>query len=91
MVLIWEGLYHTLHEVLLSKSVLACDDNLQDSGQNNLLVDIVSDTLKTAQSDDVLSNGDSELVALALSLVSVLAAGQVLESHPQAVHFAHVL
>jgi hypothetical protein len=82
MVLIWEGLNDTLHQVLLCHGILAFGDNVKNLGEDSLLVDLKSDSIKHAQSDNILSNCDSKLISFHFSLVSILGARQVLQSYP---------
>lgn len=91
MILIGEGLDNTLHKVLLGEGIFADDDDVEDARQHNLLVDVVCDAFETAQSDDILTNGDTELVPFNLSLLSVFVRGKMLKTHPEAVHLRHVL
>ena len=71
MILIWECLDDALHQVLLSKSVLACDDDLENAWEDDLLVDVVSDALKVAQPDDVFADGHTQLVTLNFALLLI--------------------
>jgi hypothetical protein len=91
VVLIREGLDHALHEVLLCQRVLAYDDDVQDPRQDDLLVDVVSNAFEAAQTNDVFANGDAKFIPLNFSLLAVFMGGQVLEAHPESVHFRHVL
>ena len=72
MILVREGLDHALHKVLLSQSVLADDNDIENSRQDDLLVDVIGDALETGQSDDIFADRDPKLVPFDLSLLSVL-------------------
>jgi len=63
MIFIREGLNHALHEILLGHGVLADDDDIQDSRKNDRPVNVVSDTVQIRESDNVLADGDAELIA----------------------------
>lgn len=91
MKLIWEGLDDALHQVLLGHGILALDDDFKDAGQHLLMVDLKSDTIEAAETDDVLTNRDSELIAFDLTDFTVFVSREVLESDPESVHLRHVL
>ena len=91
MILIWECLDDTLHQVLLSKSVFANDNDIKDSRKNDLSIDVKGNSFEATQSDDVLTNSDSQLVSLNLSLLAIFVAWQVLQTHPETIHLTHVL
>lgn len=55
MVLIWKGLDHALHQVLLSHRVFADDYDFKDLGQNHCLVDFEGDPVQVAQSENVFA------------------------------------
>ena len=91
MVLVRESLDDTLHQVLLRQGVFTNDDNVENTWQHNLLVDVVGDSLQTAQSYDVLSNRYSQFVPFQIPLLLVFVCGKVLQADPESVHFAHIL
>jgi hypothetical protein len=59
MVLIWECLDYALHEVLLGHGVLASNDNLKNSGEDDLLVNFKSDTIEVGEANNIFADGDS--------------------------------
>ena len=71
MVLIWESLYDALHEVLLCKSVFAHDYNVEDPGQDSLLVDFVGNTFKATKTNNIFPDSDTKLIPLNFSLLTV--------------------
>ena len=91
MILIWESLNDTLHQVLLSKCIFANHNDLKNLGQHTFLIDFISKPFEAAQSDDVLTHSYSQFVSFNFFQVFVFLGAQVLKSYPQSVHFTHVL
>ena len=59
MVLIGKNLDDTVHEILLRHRVLADNDDLEDLREDHGLVDIICDTLKMAQTNNILAYSHS--------------------------------
>ena len=75
MELVREGLNHTLHQVLLGHGVFAHDHDFEDTWQHNLVVNFEVYSVEVRQANNVLTNSDSQLLALGFTLLLILIAG----------------
>ena len=91
MILIGEHLNDTVHQILLSHCIFANDYDLQQLRKHYTFVQVESESIKMAKSYDVLSNSHSELISFNLSHLQTFLGAEMLKSHPQSVHLAHVL